>query len=141
MADSDFAEIEFSEVELAEVEHPLALFSLAPANRVLLLLSLVFSCLFLSISALLKISHTWCQCFRGREMLNNAVINWTMTLAKCQSFAHASIVSIDITSITHSRMKFVPEVRGALTKIPRPVGPPQNVVLVAPYTCIGNEIT
>ena len=71
-------------------------------------------------------------------MLNNAVINWTMTLAKCQSFIHDSIVLLDITSIKHPRMKSVPEMRAALTKIPRPVGPPHtNVVLVAPFTSIG----
>ena len=62
-----------------------ATLSPAPANCVLLLLSLVLC--FLS------------PYLRGRQILKSAVINWKMTLVRCQSFAHASIVFLDITSI------------------------------------------
>ena len=66
------------------------------------------SCLFCLVHLrVLKISHA-SVCVPGarvafslsvRQILKSAVLNWNMTLARCHSFAHASIVFLDITSI------------------------------------------
>ena len=39
------------------------------------------------------------QYLRGKQILKSAVINWKMTVVRCQSFAHTSIVFLENTSI------------------------------------------
>ena len=83
-----------------------ATLSQAPANSVLLLLSLVLlpvrsrpSARAEDLTRLRLCSWRFLSPYvRGMQILKSAVINWKMTLVRCQSFAHTSTVLLDTTS-------------------------------------------